>query len=141
MSTPALQRLREAKPEASITLLSHENLLTLAGTTLCRRLSSLLPKTKACGEWRVGSGGNNFDVGIAFPNSIRAALQLPGARIFHNASAIGGGAETLLLNKVIPRRTDAVEMHKKSDAEVERDSGCTEGCAFAKVRASHSQLS
>jgi heptosyltransferase-2 len=117
MTTPALQRLREAKPHANITLLTHEKLADLWQEQ--PYVDDVITFGENESVWRVARRirGRNFDVGIAFPNSIRAALQLWRANIPQRVG-YGGPGRTLLLNKVIPRRTDAVEMHKRSDAEI-----------------------
>jgi heptosyltransferase-2 len=124
MSTPALQRLREARPHAHITLLSHVKLADLwKGQPYADAVMTFTPDE---GVMSVAKRlrAQKFDLSIAFPNSIRSGLEL---RLAGIPTRIGyaSGFRNLLLNEVIPRRPDAVEMHKKSDAEIKRDADST----------------
>ncbi|MGZ5544535.1 MAG: lipopolysaccharide heptosyltransferase II, partial [Limisphaerales bacterium] len=65
-----------------------------------------------------------FTLGIAFPNSTRSALELRLAGIPRRVG-YAGGVRNLLLNRRVPRRKDAVTMHKRSDAEIARDADLT----------------
>ena len=119
MTTPALQRLREAKPQAHITLLTHEKLADLwrdhssidevmpfrAGEgllTVARRLSS-----------------RKFDAAVVFPSSLRSALEVFFARIPQRIGYARNG-RGFFLTRAVPRRSGSVHMHKRSVAEVER---------------------
>jgi heptosyltransferase II len=120
MSTPALQRLREAYPKAHITLLSHEKLADLwhgqpyadAVVTFKSGESVLAVAKRLRAE--------KFSMGIAFPNSIRSGLELRLAGI-HSRVGYSAGLRDLFLNRKIARRKTSVAMHKKSDAEIRRD--------------------
>jgi heptosyltransferase-2 len=124
MSTPALQRLREAKPDAHITLLSHAKLADLWKEQ--PYADAVITFTPTDGVMAVAKRlrERKFDTGIAFPNSVRSGLEL---RLAGIPKRIGyaAGIRNLLLNKIIPRRNDAVQMHKKSDAEIRRDADST----------------
>lgn len=120
MSTPALQRLREAKPNAHITLLSHAKLADLWREQ--PYADAVMTFTPNEGVMAIAKRlrEQKFDLGIAFPNSIRSGLELRLGGI-PKRTGYSSGLRNLLLNKIIPRRTDAVQMHKKSDAEIRRD--------------------
>src|SRR5580700_2195008 len=75
MTTPALQRLREAKPNARITLLTPAKL-----AEIWRQHPALdAVETFEEGEsvWSVGRRlrAGNFDVGLVLPNSPRSAFE------------------------------------------------------------------
>src|SRR4051812_6311098 len=81
MSMPAIQRLHEARPEASITLLTDEKL---------SELWSSHPAVSRVMGFRKGQGvlsvarllrEERFDVALIFPNSFRSALEAFLARI------------------------------------------------------------
>ena len=114
MTTPALMRLRQARPEARITLLSPEK---LAG--LWERqpfVDEVLTFSGAETVWQVGRllRDKGFGAGIAFPNSMRSALELWLARI---PNRIGAG-RGLLLTQSVGRRGGAMEMRKRTASEV-----------------------
>ncbi|MDB6058091.1 MAG: Lipopolysaccharide heptosyltransferase [Verrucomicrobiales bacterium] len=134
MSTPALLRLREARPDAHITLLSHAKLAELWKEQ--PYANAVMTFTPDEGVMAVAKRlrAENFDLGIAFPNSVRSGLELRLAGIPKRVG-YSSGFRNLLLNKVIPRRADAVAMHKKSDSEIKRDSGSTR--RFAPPKRAH----
>ena len=119
MSTPALQRLREARPNAHITLLTHE------------KLSDLWQRHPSINEVVTFNADENplmiarrlrsqaFDAAVVFPNSMRSALEVFLARI---PTRIGYAcnARSILLTQALPRRQGSVPMHKRSRTEVER---------------------
>jgi len=119
MTTPALQRLREAKPQAHITLLTHEKLADLwrehpsIDTTICF----------AAGEsvFRVANRlrREQFDIAVVFPNSPRSALEVFLARIPQRIG-YARNARRLLLTRALPARVGALRMHKRSRAEIEQ---------------------
>ena len=117
MSTPALQRLREAKPDAQITLLTHEKLGDLWRDHPA--IDAVL--TFATGEsaWRVGRRlrTENFDLGLALPNSPRSAIELWFARI-PQRMGYSRPWRDLFLTMAIRPRTGAVEMRKRSLQEI-----------------------
>jgi heptosyltransferase-2 len=114
MTTPALMRLRQARPEARITLLSPEKLADLWERQPF--LDEVLTFSGAQSVWRVGRllREKGFGAGIAFPNSARSALELWLARI---PNRIGAG-RGLLLTQSIARRDGAMEMRKRTAREV-----------------------
>jgi heptosyltransferase-2 len=124
MSTPALLRLREARPDAHITLLSHAKLADLWKEQ--PYANAVMTFTADEGVMSVAKRlrAEGFDLGIAFPNSVRSGLELRLAGI-RNRVGYSSAFRNLLLNKIVPRRADAVEMHKKSDAEIKRDADTT----------------
>jgi heptosyltransferase-2 len=117
MSTPALARLREAYPDASIALLTPEKLADLwqyhpAIDTVIKvapneRLSSL--------KRRLRQG--NFQVGLVLPNSFRSALELWLGGI-PERFGYAGQMRTWLLTHPIAARPGAVRMHKRTPQEV-----------------------
>ncbi len=119
MTTPALQRLREAKPGARITLLTPAKL-----EEIWRQHPALdAVETFEAGEsvWRVGRRlrAGNFDLGLALPNSPRSALELRLAGIPERVGYAGPWRNWLLTRTVGPR-PGAVLMHKRSPSEINR---------------------
>src|SRR5208282_6153642 len=76
MSIPALLRLRQARPSARITLLSPEKLAGLWQDQPF--LDEVLTFSASQSIWQVvwRLREENFSEAVAFPNSIRAALEL-----------------------------------------------------------------
>ncbi|HEY3853033.1 MAG TPA: lipopolysaccharide heptosyltransferase II [Verrucomicrobiae bacterium] len=114
MTTPALIRLREAHPKAKITVFSPEKLADLwQNQNFIDRVIAFSPSQKV---WKTSQSLRNrgFETAIAFPNSIRSALELWLARI---PNRIGTG-RGLLLNRSIERRSGAIPMHKRTVSEV-----------------------
>jgi heptosyltransferase-2 len=114
MTTPALMRLRQARPEANITLLSPRKLAGLwEGQPF---IDEVLTFDGTETIWQIGRllRGKGFYTGIAFPNSARSALELWLARI---PNRIGAGRGLLLTQSVGPRR-GALEMRKRTVSEV-----------------------
>ncbi|HEX4122613.1 MAG TPA: lipopolysaccharide heptosyltransferase II [Verrucomicrobiae bacterium] len=115
MTTPALMRLREARPQARITLLSPNKLAGLwEGQTF---VDEVLTFGRGETVWEVGRmlRGRGFTAGIAFPNSARSALELWLARI---PQRIGTG-RGFFLTQSLPRRADAIEMRKRTVGEIQ----------------------
>ena len=119
MSAPALMRLRERFPEAHITLLTPAKLRDLwlhhpaVNETLTIEAGEGL--LSVCSKLRSGK----FDVALVLPNSPRSALEVWLARIPHRV----GGARPWwngLLTHAVPPRTGAVEMRKRSVAEIKQ---------------------
>ncbi|MEO5801987.1 MAG: lipopolysaccharide heptosyltransferase II [Verrucomicrobiota bacterium] len=117
MSTPALQRLREAKPEAHITLLTHEKLADLWLDHPA--LDAVLTFANNESAWHVGQKlrREKFDIGLALPNSHRSAIELWAAGIPQRIGYTRLG-RNLFLTKSIQPRTGAIEMRKRSVAEI-----------------------
>jgi len=119
MTTPALQRLREAHPEAHLTLLTHEKLADLwqAHPTLDAVM------TYASGEspWHVAQRlrRERFGIGLTLPNSPRSALELWLAGI---PQRVGYRAvwRAWFLTHPLRARPGAMRMHKRSASEINR---------------------
>lgn len=117
MSVPALQRLREAKPGARISLLAPEK---LAG--LWERqpfLDELLLFSPGDSLWQTARRlrAEQFSAAAAFPNSLRAALELWLAGIPRRIGYARGG-RTLFLTHPLPPRAGAAAMRKRSAGEI-----------------------
>ena len=119
MSTPALLRLREGRPEARITLLTHEKLKDLW------REHPAVDAVQTFGydenAWSIGRRlrTEKFDAGLIFPNSPRSALELWLARVPRRIGYAGAWRKWFL-TQVIPRHPGASPMHKRSPAEINR---------------------
>src|SRR5271156_1286297 len=119
MSTPALLRLRQARPSAHITLLSPEKLAGLWQDQPF--LDEVLAFSAAESVWQVSRRlrRENFSEALALPNSIRSALELWLAGIPRRVGIARPG-RGFFLTRPLPPRPDAVPMHKRSDDEVRR---------------------
>ena len=119
MTTPALMRLREARPEARITLLTHEKLAGL--WTRHPSIDTLLTFAKNESAWsvarklRLGS----FQSGLALPNSHRSALELWLAGIPQRIGC-AAPARSWFLTQSVTRRSDFARMRKRSRSEINR---------------------
>ncbi len=117
MTTPALQRLREARPDAHITLLTHRKLEAI----WLHHPSVDKVVTFEDGEspWSVGRRlrSEKFQTALVLPNSPRSAMEVWFSGI---GERIGYARpwRNWLLTKAVPPRPGRVEMHKLSDAEV-----------------------
>ena len=119
MTTPALQRLREAKPDAHITLLTHEKL-----ADLWRGHPSLNDTIRFSAAQNIVSVARrlrreSFNVALIFPNSPRSALEALFARIPRRIG-YARNWRNLALTDVVPARAGAMAMHKRSRAEIEQ---------------------
>ncbi len=117
MSIPALQRLRQAKPRARITLLTPEKLAGLwEGQSF---LDDLLLFSPGDGLWKTARRlrARQFSTAVAFPNSIRSALELWLGRIPQRAGYARPG-RTLFLTNPVPPREGARPMRKRSAGEI-----------------------
>ncbi len=117
MSTPALQRLREARPEARITLLTPEKLKGLWGGHPA--IDAVLTFSGTESIWSVGRRlrAEKFDLGLALPNSPRSALELWLAGIPQRIGYARPWRNWLLTQRVAPR-PGMISMHKRSAAEI-----------------------
>jgi heptosyltransferase-2 len=117
MTTPALRRLREARPDAEITLLSHEKLVDLwRGFTAldgCLCFSSKESIWRVARKIRAGS----FQTALILPNSIRSAWE---AWLGGVPQRIGFAApwRNWWLTHAIDRRPGIVVMRKRSVREI-----------------------
>jgi len=117
MSTPALQRLREARPSARLTLLSPEKLASLWEDQPF--LDHVLTFSKSDRLWNVSRKlrAAKFSASVAFPNSLRSALELWLAGIPQRIGLARSG-RGLFLTRPLPPRPAAMPMRKRSDGEV-----------------------
>jgi heptosyltransferase-2 len=119
LGVPALQRLREGKPRARITLLAPEKLGGLwEGQPFLDDLLLFPPGTTL---WQTARRlrARNFSAAIAFPNSLRSALELWLAGIPQRAG-YARRWRTLFLTHPVPPRAGAVPMRKRSAGEIRR---------------------
>src|SRR5262245_31279083 len=119
MSTPALQRLREARPASRISLLTPQKLASLwkdhpdvdevlafeSGESLFRIARRLRQE--------------NFDVALLLPNSPRSALEVFLARIPKRIGYAQAWRKPFLTHSV-PSRPGQVRMRKRSRGEIRR---------------------
>ena len=117
MTTPALLRLREAYPKASITLLTPAKLAELwRGHPAINEVIPATPEDGLLALARKLRAGR-FDLGVVFPNSPRSALELwlGGVR-----RRIGYASRwrRLLLTEAVEPRSGIVMMRKRSVAEI-----------------------
>jgi len=118
MATPALQRLREAKPQAHITLLTPEKLADLWREH--PSVDGVLAFAPGESVWNVARRlrEEKFDTAIVFPNSPRSALEVFLAQIPRRVG-YARGPRSFLLTEAVPARPGAMRMHKRSRAEIE----------------------
>ena len=119
MSTPALMRLREARPRAHIALLTAAKLADLWQAHPA--LDEVIPFTKAEGIGNVSKRlrAGRFDQAVILPNSFRSAFESWLAGV-PKRIGFGGSGRSMLLTRVVPRRSADIEMRKRSTAEVMR---------------------
>src|SRR5258707_2199098 len=119
MSTPALQRLREAHPEAKITLLTHEKLADLWHNHPA--LDEVVTFGAHESVFQLGRRlrTENFQTALILPNSPRSALETFLARI---PERIGyrKAWRNLFLTRAIPLRPELVTMRKRSAREIKQ---------------------
>lgn len=117
MTTPALTRLRERFPDARICLLTKPHLGGLW------RLHSLvddvieLERGESLSQLGARLAKYEFGLGIAFPNSLRTALELRLGRIPHRVGYEGNGRR-FILNHRVPHRQGVYQMRKLGTLEV-----------------------
>jgi heptosyltransferase II len=119
MSTPALQRLRQARPSAHITLLAPEKLAGLWQDQPF--LDEVIAVSASETIWQVSRRlrRENFSAAIALPNSIRSALELWLAGIPRRIGLARPG-RGFFLTRALPPRRDAVPMRRRSAREIRR---------------------
>jgi heptosyltransferase-2 len=119
MTTPALLRLREAFPQADISLVTPEKLADLWLHHPAVDAVHLIRKEE--GLWSIGRQlrEGHFDLGLVLPNSPRSALELWLARVPHRVG-YAASWRRCWLTRALPPRATAVRMHKRSAAEVRR---------------------
>jgi heptosyltransferase-2 len=116
MSLPALMRLREALPETHIALLTADKLADLWTNHPAINEVILFTKVEGVGQVSRKVRAGKFDAALILPNSFRSAFEswLAGVPI-----RVGYGRPFLLTHK-IPPRTEHIEMHKRTPAEVKK---------------------
>ncbi len=119
MTTPALQRLREARPEAHITLLTHEKLAELWRSHPSLNATISFSAAESVFDVAAKLRRESFHTALIFPNSPRSALEVFFARI---PSRVGYARNwrRLFLTHAVPSRAGAMRMHKRSRAEIEQ---------------------
>ena len=119
MSAPALQCLREAKPAAHITLLTHQKLAGLWQDHPA--INEIQTFATGQGAWRVGQQlrAGKFDLALALPNSHRSAIELWLAGIPERVG-YARPFRNFFLTKSIRARDEAVLMRKRSHSEINR---------------------
>jgi heptosyltransferase II len=119
MTTPALQRLRQALPGTHIALLTREKLAPLWHQH--PSLDAVLPFGAGEMPWAVARRlrAGSFDAALVLPNSPRAALEVWMARI---PRRIGYARRwrNWLLTQAITARPGQHRMHKRSATEINR---------------------
>ena len=119
MTTPALQRLRESKPQARITLLTHAKLGDLWQHHPA--IDTVMTFNDDDSVFAVGTKlrSENFSIALVLPNSPRSALEVFLARIPQRIGLARPWRTFLLTHPVAPR-VEAVAMHKRSLAEIHK---------------------
>ena len=118
MTTPALQRLREARPAAHITLLTHAKLrdLWLHHPAVDSVLTFESGETVFAVAKRLRAG--QFTTALVLPNSPRSALEVFLARIPQRLGLARPWRNCFLTQRIRPR-AGAVEMRKRSLGEIQ----------------------
>jgi heptosyltransferase-2 len=117
MTTPALLRLREAFPEAHISLLVPEKLKDLwqQHPAVNEVLTFAAGESVFSVSRRLRRG--KFTHALVLPNSPRSALEVFAARIPRRIGYARSGRAWLLTQPVAPR-ADSVKMHKRTEPEI-----------------------
>jgi heptosyltransferase-2 len=117
MTTPALMAIRELYPDSQITLLTRDSLADLwIGHPAVDRVLTFSTEDHL---FQLGKRlrGERFDLGIIFPNSIRAAMEMVLARIPIRVGYKSRGRSWLLTHH-IPRRRNVFNMKVLSERRV-----------------------
>lgn len=119
MTTPALERLREAQPQARITVLAPQKLADLY--LHLPSVSAILTFQSGESPIRIARRlrAHRFQVALLFPNSPRAALETFFAGIPWRVG-YAHAWRRWLLTQAIPRPASWVAMRKRSRAEITR---------------------
>ena len=138
MTTPALQRLREALPEAHISLLAHEKLSDLwQGHP---SLDAVIPFASGESPWTVAARlrATGFQTALVLPNSLRSALEVWLARIPQRIGRAQPWRNWLLTQALTPRPGQS-RMSKRSVNEVNRLVRLPAGVSSPGVGQSHNR--
>jgi heptosyltransferase-2 len=117
MTTPALLRLREARPGAHISLLTPEKLADLWVNHPAVDAVLMFRPEEGLGKVARQLRGEGFDLGLVFPNSPRSALELWLARVPRRVGYAASWRRWWLTDVVAPRR-ESSPMQKRSIAEI-----------------------
>src|SRR5262245_59119960 len=119
MTTPALQRLREAKPDAHLSLLTHAKLADLWRHHPA--LNAVLTFQDGESVFAVAKRlrAQRFATALVLPNSPRSALEVFLARIPERIG-LARPWRNLFLNRRLAPRSEEVVMHKRSVSEIYR---------------------
>ena len=119
VTTPALLRLRQARPGAHIALLTPEKLAGL--WTHHPAIDAVLTFAQNDSLWRVARKlrQGQFQIGLALPNSHRSALELWLAGIPQRVGC-ATRLRSWLLTRCVPPRTGILRMRKRSLVEIRR---------------------
>jgi heptosyltransferase II len=117
MTTPALQRLREALPDSHITLLTHQKLADLWQHH--SSLNAILPFSPGESLWSVARRlrVEDFQTALVLPNSPRAALEARLARIPQRIGCARRWRDWLLTQPVAAR-SGQIRTPKRSVSEI-----------------------
>jgi len=119
MTTPALQRLREALPDSHLALLTHEKLADLWQHH--PSFDSIITFSPGEGAWSVARRlrAEGFQTALVLPNSPRSALEVWLARIPRRIGYARPWCNCLLTHLVSPR-PGQIRMPRRSAREVHR---------------------
>ena len=139
MTTPALQRLREAKPNAHISLLTHAKLADLWRHHPA--IDSILTFSNEDGVLAVAKKlrAGKFSTALVLPNSPRSALEVFFARIPERVGLARSWRNLFLTRRITPRREE-VRMHKRDAAEIQQLIAANRAVATPAISASAHQL-
>jgi heptosyltransferase-2 len=137
MTTPALARLREARPDDFIGLLTPAKLADLWQHH--PDVDQILTFASNESGWAVARRvrKEGFDLALVLPNSIRSALEMRWARIPERVGYAGQWRSWLLTHPIL-RRPEAAPMRKRSEREIRRAIQQAEmtgqsGCGSAEI--------
>ncbi len=118
MTMPAVNRLREAHPDAHITVLTPEKLADLWRPPLADAVLTIANEESI---WRIASRlrAERFDLALIMPFSFRSALEAALAGIPRRIGYAHRG-RGFLFSQALPKLPDIVEIRKRSPAEVRR---------------------
>jgi heptosyltransferase II len=124
MTTPALQRLRQALPDAHLTLLAPDKLADLWQHH--PSLDSLITFAPGESPWSVGGRlrAAHFQTALVLPNSHHSALEIWLSRIPQRIGCARFGRNWLLTQAIAPRPEQG-QMSKRSASEIHRLVGFT----------------
>ena len=119
MTTPALQRLREALPEAHLTLLTHEKLASLWERH--PSLDAIITFFEDESPWSIAHRlrAESFQTAVVLPNSLRSALEVWLARIPQRIGYRRPCCSWLLTRALAPRHGKG-RMSRRPVSEVRR---------------------